>query len=425
MKYLIFLIILLIHITSAQLYASCIRVNPIDQGCDACGASLNLGNVGLMDLKYQPSGTVLARSVFRLVPSINNSDPERVLYECDISDKNSIYEVFSTNGDSNVGGAWNMGDNYFQTYFPFTALKLVHLRSGKPFTRTWQRVPLTEYDVSGDKIIIKGKHFSAISAELIRISKVNRNPASNVFGCLSAALDNYSGPYNCNQPNGYVTFMGPGIDVPEAGSDSWSHYESWGTGRYMAFGMNTAPIATMTQNLSQGCRVDNYTSNVLFPPISIASLSQGQSVNVPLTVVLECSTGASAISGISSGQISLGFQASYLSWQQAQQLGLTGSNGTSKYLVSDHYNADSTLAKGVGIQINTSSDSQVSFLGWSNFSGNAGWKPVLEDAQLISMTDGGTNMYQRNFTARLVKLPGKEISAGRIDATAYLLIRLQ
>ncbi len=92
-----------------------------------------------MNLRYQPAGTVLARSVFRVVPSVANNNPDRVLYECDLADKDQLFEVFATNGDSNVGGAWDMGDNYFQTYFPFTALKLVHVRSGKPFTRIWQK----------------------------------------------------------------------------------------------------------------------------------------------------------------------------------------------------------------------------------------------------------------------------------------------
>lgn len=183
MKYLNYLTaVLLALVISAQVNANCVRVNPVDQGCDACGASLNLGNIGLMNVNYQPVGTVLARSVFRLVPAIRNSDPERVLYQCDLADKDSIYEVFATNGDSNVGGAWDMGDYHFQTYFPFTALKLVHMRSGKPFTRIWQQVPLTEYEVSGNKILIKGKHFSPISAELIRTGTNERKAAYASWG---------------------------------------------------------------------------------------------------------------------------------------------------------------------------------------------------------------------------------------------------
>lgn len=65
MKYLNYLTaVLLALVISAQVNANCVRVNPVDQGCDACGASLNLGNIGLMNVNYQPVGTVLARSVF-------------------------------------------------------------------------------------------------------------------------------------------------------------------------------------------------------------------------------------------------------------------------------------------------------------------------------------------------------------------------
>ncbi|WP_067707336.1 fimbrial protein [Erwinia sp. ErVv1] len=425
MKYCIYAFVVLISSLCTPLQANCTRVRAVDQGCDACGASLNLGNIGLMDLRYQPAGTVLARSVFQVVPSIKNSDPERVLYECDLADKDKIFEVFATNGDSNVGGAWNMGDNYFQTYFPFTALKLVHLRSGKPFTRIWQKVPLTDYDVSGNKILIKGKHFSPIGAELIRTDKNNRDSGYASWGCPSAAKDSYTGSYNCNQPNGYVVFMGPGQNVPEAGKDSWNNFDTWITGRYMAFGMNTAPVATLTQNRSQGCRVENYTAHVLFPSVSINALSQGQSVSAPLSVTLECSNAAETQSGVASGQISLGFQSSYAAWLQAQKLGLTGSNGISDYLVSDHYDSDPSLATGVGIKLNTSSGEPVSFLGWSDYSSNAGWRPVLEDAQRTRGGQGDSNMYQRNFVAQLAQLPGKNVSVGKIDATAYLLIRLQ
>lgn len=87
---------------------------------------------------------------------------------------------------------------------------------------------------------------------------------------------------------------------------------------------------------------------------------------------------------------------------------------------------DTTLAKGVGIQLNTELGNKVSFLGWHDLSNSSiGWRPVLEDAHQINSNDKASRMYQRNFTARLTKLPGKDISAGRIDATAYLLVRLQ
>ncbi len=341
-------------------YATCTRVNPVDQGCDACGAPLNFGNIALMNLRYQPAGTVLARSVFRVVPAVNNSNPDRVLYQCDLADKDQLYEVFATNGDSNVGGAWDMGTVISRPTF------LYRVKTGS--RAQWQalypylaKVPLTQYEIQGNKILIRGRDFSPISAELIRTDRNNRTPGYASWGCLWAAADNYTGSYSCNQPNGYVVFMGPGMNVPEAGQDSWNHFETWGTGRYMAFGMNTAPVATLTQNMTQGCRMENYTANVLFPGISINALNEGQAVTAPLSITLACANGTENLSGVQSGQLSLGFQPSYAAWLQAQQLGLTTGDGLSRYLVSDHYDSLPSLAKGVGIQLETSGGQPVSF----------------------------------------------------------------
>ncbi|WP_210498055.1 fimbrial protein, partial [Pantoea ananatis] len=115
-----------------------------------------------------------------------------------------------------------------------------------------------------------------------------------------------------------------------------------------------APVATLTQNMTQGCRVENYTANVIFPGISINGLNEGQAVTAPLSITLACANGTENISGINSGQLSLGFQPSYAAWLQAEQLSLTTGDGLSRYLVSDRYDSDPSLAKGVGIQLQTS-----------------------------------------------------------------------
>ncbi|MFC7508261.1 fimbrial protein [Pantoea stewartii] len=51
---------------------------------------------------------------------------------------------------------------------------------------------------------------------------------------------------------------------------------------------------------------------------------------------------------------------------------------------------------------------------------------MLEDAQVISGSQqNDEKLYQRTFNARLAKLPGKTVTAGHVDATASILIRLQ
>ncbi|MFV8765999.1 hypothetical protein ACNSPB_01910, partial [Yersinia enterocolitica] len=169
-----FFSLILLSLTSPG-YAQCVWKGA-NIGGDNYGASLQLGNVNITSNYIQPIDSILASSIISLVPARFWSDPEAVIYECDVADKDSLFEVFATNGDSNVGGYTNMGDNYFQTFFPYTALKLIHVDSGIEFTRIWQQVPLKKYDVVGNKIQIKGKHFSQIRAELKKVGTVDRTP---------------------------------------------------------------------------------------------------------------------------------------------------------------------------------------------------------------------------------------------------------
>lgn len=164
-------------------YAQCVWKGA-NIGGDNYGASLQLGNINMTSNYIQPVDSILASSIVSLVPARFWSDPEAVIYECDIADKESLFEVFATNGDSNVGGYTNMGDNYFQTFFPYTALKLIHVDSGIEFNRIWQQVPLRKFDVVGNKIQIKGKHFSQIRAELKKVGSVDRTPGPSTWGCL-------------------------------------------------------------------------------------------------------------------------------------------------------------------------------------------------------------------------------------------------
>ncbi len=170
-----FLSLVLLSLASPG-YAQCVWKGA-NIGGDNYGASLQLGNVNITSNYIQPIDSILASSIISLVPARFWSDPEAVIYECDVADKDSLFEVFATNGDSNVGGYTNMGDNYFQTFFPYTALKLIHVDSGIEFTRIWQQVPLKKYDVVGNKIQIKGKHFSQIRAELKKVGTVDALPA--------------------------------------------------------------------------------------------------------------------------------------------------------------------------------------------------------------------------------------------------------
>lgn len=216
--------------------AQCTRVAPwIDSGCDPCGVGTALGRVNLTSTYLQPVGTPLGTSVFDLTSGTRYPDPNKVLYECDASDAGQIYEVFATNGDDRVGGYYDLGaqdgnPNYYATYFPYVGIRLTHLDSGKVFTRYWQSAPITRYATVGSKIQIRVKDFSAIRADLIRISSLPGAGASNYCGysagnpLVGMASTTGNSNYTCTQPNGYVTFQGPGIASDPIGSDSATNY---------------------------------------------------------------------------------------------------------------------------------------------------------------------------------------------------------
>jgi len=430
-------------ITTAQ--ATCTRKSYVDAGCDACGVGIGLGTVNITSAYLQPVNTPLASTVFSLTTASRYSPygaGDLVLYECDKADAGNIYEVFATNGDDRVGGFYDLGatdgsQNYYGTYFPYVGLKLTHINSGLPFTRTWQQAPLTSYATVGDKIQIRVKDFSAIRADLIRISTLPAGGRSYYCGAYGGVNNPYAGmasptgtsSYSCIQPNGYVTFKGPGIATDPIGSDSAYNYSTWGTGRWIAMGMGTAPISTLTHTAT--CAVRNVTPLVLLPTISAQSLENGASSQANFTISLECDN--TAVSGISSGETSLGLQVPYASYLTAQKMGLVNASGGVSYLLSDGYGTDATIATGVGIALtNTTTGVAMNFLGWGTCtsigcpSGNSvGWYAVRSGAASAGSLAAGYTSYNTVLTATLKKIPGQTVTAGKVSAKAYVWIRVQ
>lgn len=434
----------LLLLSAATAQATCTRKSSIDAGCDYCGVGIGLGNVNITSAYLQPTGTPLGSTVFSITTASRYSSSgagDLVLYECDASDVGSIYEVFATNGDDRVGGFYDLGTDdgnpdYYATYFPYVGIKLTHLNSGMPFTRYWQQYPITSYATVGSKIQIRVKDFSAIRADLIRISGLPGNGASRYCGATSSS-DPYAGMasatgtsnYSCTQPNGYVTFKGPGIATDTIGSDSAYNYSTWGTGRWIAMGMGTSPISTLTHTAT--CVARNVTPLVLLPTISIQSLEGGGTSQSNFTVSIECDN--TAVSGVSSGGTALGLQVPYESYLAAQKLGLVNSSGGVSYLLSDGYGTDATIATGVGIALsNAATGTAMNFLGWGACtstgcpSGNdVGWYSVLNGASASGSSASGYTNYQSVLTATLKKIPGQTVTAGKVSAKAYVWVRVQ
>lgn len=415
---------------TAAVQAQCTRVAPyINAGNNLSGVGTALGKVNLTSAYLQQVGTPLGTSIFSFSNSATFPDPNRVLYECDVTDIGNIFEVFATNGDDRLGGYYDLGKidgnpDYYATAFPYVGIRLTHLDSGKAFTRYWQSAPITRYAIVGNKIQIRVKDFSTIKADLIKLSSLPGN-----FGswCNMNPI-NMSSNYTCDQPNGYVTFQGPGIQADPIGSDSANNYNVWWTGRWQAIGMGTAPASSLTYTAT--CVARNVTPLVLLPTISVKQLNSGQTSKAQFTINIECDN--AAVSGVSNNNTALGLQVPYDSYVAAQKLGLVSTNGGVSYLLSNGYGTDSSVATGVGISlINTGNGAPMNFIGWAGChagqcpQGNgAGWYPVLNGANGSSSAAGFTN-YTTQLTATLARLPGQSVTAGKVDAKAYVWVKVQ
>ncbi|MFJ2364013.1 fimbrial protein [Pseudomonas sp. NPDC087697] len=397
-------------------------------------AQLTFGRVNLTSTYMQPVGTPLG-SVVVSAGSSPGLTAETVLWECDVRDANEIYEVFATNGDDRVGGYWEIGNgkgttlndglpNYFATWFPYVALKLTHLNSGEPFTRYWQQSKITQYDTVGTKIQIKAKHLSLIQADLARVSSLppSSGSGSNYCGGMAASSGSGTYSYTCNQPNGYIQFRGGGIAHDKIGSDSNTSYVFWGQHNGVGFGVRSAASISYTAT----CVARNVTPVVTFSRVTAAELNQGQTRETEFTIGLECSD--TTASGIGTNQTALGIQVANASYVKAQQLNLLTNRGGVRYLVSNGYGTDPSVATGVGISLrNSSTDTAMNFLGWAatGTGASGGWYPVKDGASAAGSSASGYTNYAQTITAILSSLPGLTATPGKVNATAYVLVKVQ
>lgn len=404
---------------------------------DSYGTGIGLGRINLSSVELQPVGTVLASSVVRFSDNPRYNSPDDILWVCDISDANNIFEIIATNGDDRSSGFWDMGQasgnpNVFGTWFNYVGLRLTHMNSGTVFTRNYQRIPMKNYAVSADgkQIQIRVKDFSPIRAEAIRVSAITPSGgAPNAYCGTPISSGNYGG---CNQPNGYVSFCSPGSKNNDAycdTGDSAFSFAGWWYDNWMALNMGNAPASTLTTTAT--CVAKYVTPVVMFPTISKNDLQNGKSARAGFTVRVRCE--GAATSGVDQNQTALGLQVPYESYLTAQSLGLVNGTGGVSHLLSDGY-GQAGVAGGVGIQIQNASDGVMrQFIGWNRcttsncaLGNSAGWYPVRAGATLIS-TDPTSKMsdYVINFNAFLTRLPGAQVTAGKVDAKAYVWVKVQ
>ncbi|WP_335950036.1 fimbrial protein [Acinetobacter bereziniae] len=400
-------------------HATC-QTTGVSQTEDNRTAGITFGKVNLTSTYLQPVGSLIDRVV---VPSTNynfgGATASSVLWICDKTDLSNIYFLVATNGDDGAGGRDEIGTinglpNVFATYFKYVGLKLI--MQGIEINRRYQAVPVNSYAEVGNKIHTRLMDIPPLTAELYRVSSLMQTSS----WCAQIDTGNYS---PCIQPNAYIQLKGPGLVSDNVGEDSNTNYRFWGADNGFGYGMRVGNTLTNQPT----CVARNATPIVFFNTISTAGLDANQSVQENFNVAIECSNQVN--SGTGNNQTAIGIQTSYGAFVAAQQLGLVNAQNGVAALLSDNY-ADAQSAKGVGIFLkNANTGTDMNFVGQPGLSGGgtvAGWYPALSGAQAAGSTESGYTHYLHNFTAILKKLPGTEpIKAGKVNSTAYVLVKVQ
>jgi type 1 fimbria pilin len=442
-------------------------------GYDYHTASLGVGRINIISNYLQPVGGVLAvgMSNYSTIRSggLANLGEEDIILTCTSqSDKAALGWGFATNGDSRIGGFYEIPGfpGYYATQFPYVAIKLTFADTGEVFSRYWQRssMPVQTENTANGGFVVKKKHLPKVVATLIKwpshygqLVDANGNGVSNTF-CSGlketmipvAQTSNPNQVWSadffavngldrgCGQPNGYINLLGTGGYVVEIGKDSNLNYWAWDYS--IPIGLNGSPAATFSYTPS--CVVRTATAYVSFPTVTVEQLKAGQSVSKNFDVNLECDNTIST--AINTSSVAVGLQPSLSAFNHAKRLGLIDSaTGGITHLLSDDYGAGG-MATGVGIRLKNGDGNPLNFVSWegcipvvSGYSsycpnyGNlaqlraAGWDPVMSASTKVSSnTATATTVYRKTYTATLGRINNLEPTAGKIKATATVLVRL-
>ncbi len=393
------------------------------------GVALNFGNIKLSPEEYQPVGLLGVTHATVGDASAFSKGANTLLYECDISDRGQLYEAFSTNGDSAVGGynEYPAGSGIYQTFFPFIGIKITRDRDGKVFSRKWQRSPI-DGTIENGKLHVYARDFSGITTELYRNDQTIRTHATNGFGCSEPAIDTYKGSYTCTQPNAYTVFVGPGWNADRnyvEGQDSATGkgYAGFSYYNWIGIGMIYAK-PSLTQSLF-GCKVQDYTKVVLMPTVSVTDVENNNRVGAPFTVKYRCGNFGGtrlidSLAGVGEGKISVAFMAknSHKEWAGATYV---------PFLLSDN-DGQEGYARNVGIAITPfDRNTNLGFIQENSLGDYKGWFSLLEGEQQRVQVNSTRMEITSQFRAYYVPIaPGVlPVTPGKFDATAYILVRYQ
>jgi len=408
-------------------WAKC-QTTGITQTEDERAVKLSFGRINLSHPLLNPEGTVLSSIVAPPTEyRFGGATSDSVLWICDKKDVESGQVKFlaATNGDSRFGGEFELIPGVYGTWFDHVGIR--QTMNGVQLTRFWQEVPLQNYETVGDKVHIRLGNLPILSAELIYVdSHVPESGWYNCAGYPTAPTNSKEGlNYSCNQPSSYIQLYGPDIPHDEPGEDSREfHWDFWGADN--GFGYTLWNSATLSANPT--CFVQSATPQVQFPTISVSELENGGEAIGSFSITLNCAS--STVSGSGSGETAIGLQVSEGAFNSAQQLNLVHDGGVD-YLLSDQY-GQAGISTGVGIALEDSDGNQRRWVGHPGTVGIghhrgplAGWHPVLWGSKQIGHASPDNYLLQMDFNAVLKKLPGHNASAGKVKATAHVLVKVQ
>lgn len=416
---------------SSSVFAKCSPVYKGTQGDDSKGGvPLIFGAIKLQPPEFMPVGLigVTSVSVGQAQSFQSQQGPDTLLYTCDLADEGKTYEYFATNGDSNVGGNVSNGNGIYQTYFPFIGIKLIR-DDGKVFSRNWQHSPVTGHK-EGNKLNFYARDFSNVTAEIYRLPATMRggDPVAH-WGCSGPAADDANDiTYKCPQPNGYTVFVGPGwndnrnITVPGADSNTnWDGFSNW---NWIGFGMQYSS-ANIFQQTRWGCRVLNYTNPVVLPPVTASGLKSGIKTGSNFNITYRC--GGPVINsyirraaGVGPDKISVAFRTNNPLPPHAP-----GNSQWMPYLVSDNYGQDG-YASNVGINVTVSgSDNSIGFItnAYSDDYTKGWFSPLAGETGRVQNSQIQVDITSQYFASYAVLSPDAPVTPGKVDATAYIVVR--
>ncbi|MEQ4693501.1 MULTISPECIES: fimbrial protein [Providencia] len=347
------------------------------------GNTIRVGSktdISIYKIEYQPEGTRLALDYISPADiSAQTGIPvERVLFQCDLADKDSIYEMYymPPGGlDNGTPFATLNGIRYWKTNMRGLMFNFFignGVDKDTQFNNSSQRKKIG-YDVdpnNSQRIQIKLKHFSGISNEQVRS---NETVTANAY-LPAIGLAN----------RGVIGFSGPGIN----------------TGATM--GGNYLNIAQRIVNgrVINSCGIQQITSTVNLGSHSVNSLP---SAPVNFNVTLECQRGAT--------RVRYGFVPSEANRASNEQ----------NYLLLDP--SMGSTAKGVAIQISTAGGTAVRLL---NLGAAGGGIPVTNNWTNVPVQTGtGTQVISLDFNAKYVRYPTEPIAPGRANSKAIFMIDMQ